>query len=52
MSTYENGDKPRISQIKPIATSEVTELDGPTLAPAERNDRHFGNLVLKPWRTR
>lgn len=52
MSTFENGDKPGLSQIKPITTSEITELDGPTLAAAEQNDRVFGKLVLKPWRTR
>jgi hypothetical protein len=52
MSAFENGDKPSISQIKPITTSEATELDGPTLAAAELNDRLRGKLVLKPWRTR
>ena len=53
MSTFENGDKPSISQIKPITTSEVSELDGSNLAAAaELNDRLRGKLVLKPWRTR
>jgi hypothetical protein len=52
MSTFENGDKPALSQIKPITTSEVSELDGPTLAAAEQNDRLRGQLVLRPWRIR
>ena len=52
MSTFENDGKPSLSQIKPLNTSEVTELDGPTLAAAEQNDRLRGKLVLRPWRTR
>jgi hypothetical protein len=49
MSTFENGDKPSISRIKPLTTSDVSELDGPTLAAAEHNNRLSGRLVLKPW---